>query len=140
MLESVTRVRREVPIVRAGSALLSFASASRAAALALPELAFAAFFAGGVLKDTAGNAGPWIVFVATVIGLAVRRLDLESWTLFIPGGLPGRVDRAFGPRAATAATGIVITERVLLTALASRVSGHFVPPCLSSSPPPSPSL
>jgi hypothetical protein len=62
-----------------------------AAALALPELAFAAFFAGGVLKDTAGNAGPWIVFAATVIGLAIRRLDLESWTLFIPGGLSGRV-------------------------------------------------
>ncbi|HEX9365265.1 MAG TPA: magnesium transporter [Vicinamibacterales bacterium] len=122
----MTHVRRDVPIVLAASALLSFTSASRAAALALPELAFAAFFAGGVLKDTAGNAGPWIVFVATVIGLAVRRLDLESWTLFIPGGLTGRVDRAFGPRAATAATGIVIIERVLLTALACVVFGHYV--------------
>src|SRR5258708_32815687 len=100
MLESVTRVRREVPIVLAASALLSFTSASRAAALALPELAFAAFFVGGVLKDTAGNAGPWIVFAATVIGLAIRRLDLESWTLFIPGGLCGRAEPAFGPRAA----------------------------------------
>src|SRR5260221_1632858 len=126
MLDSVTRPRREVPIVLAASALLSFTSASRAAALALPGLAFAASFAGGVLKDTAGNAGPWIVFVATVIGLAVRRLDLESWTLFIPGGLTGRVDRAFGPRAATAATGIVIIERVLLTALACVVFGHYV--------------
>src|SRR5438552_894132 len=126
MLSSVTRVRRDVPIVLAASALLSFTTASRAAALALPELAFAAFFAGGVLKDTAGNAGPWIVFVATVIGLAVRRLDLESWALFIPGGLTGRVERAFGPRAATAATGVVIIERVLLTALACVVFGHYV--------------
>jgi magnesium transporter len=122
----VARVRRDVPIVLAASALLSFTSASRAAALALPELAFAAFFAGGVLKDTAGNAGPWIVFVATIIGLAVRRLDLESWALFIPGGLTGRVERAFGSRAATAATGVVIIERVLLTALACVVFGHYV--------------
>jgi magnesium transporter len=122
----VTRPRRDVPIVLAASALLSFTSASRAAALALPELAFAAFFAGGVLRDTTGNAGPWIVFAATIIGIAIRRLDLESWTLFIPGGLSGRVDRAFGPRAATAATGLVIIERVLLTALACVVFGHYV--------------
>src|SRR5258705_8288706 len=126
MLESVTRPRRDGPMVFAASALLSFTSASRAAAVGLPELAFAAFFAGGVLKDTAGNAGPWIVFAATVIGLAIRRLDLESWTLFIPGGLSGRVERAFGPRAATAATGVLIIERVLLTALACVVFGHYV--------------
>src|SRR5436190_8970012 len=118
--------RRNVPIVFAASALVSFTTASRAAALALPELAFAAFFAGGVLRDTAGNAGPWIVFVATLIGLAVRRLDLESWTLFIPGGLSGRVERAFGARAATAATGVIIIERVLLAALACVVFGHYV--------------
>ena len=76
-------------------------------------------------RDTAGNAGPWIVFAATLLGLAIRRLDLESWTLFIPGGLSGRVERAFGPRAATAAAGVVIIERVLLGALACVVFGHY---------------
>ncbi|HVD91020.1 MAG TPA: magnesium transporter [Vicinamibacterales bacterium] len=121
----VSRARRDVPIHLAASALLSFTSASRAAALALPELAFAAFFVGGVLRDTAGNAGPWIVFTVTLLGLAVRRLDLESWTLFIPGGLSGRVDRAFGSRAAMAATGVVIIERILLSALACIVFGHY---------------
>jgi magnesium transporter len=123
MLDAV-RPRRDVPIVLATAALLSFTSASRAAALALPELAFAAFFVGGVLRD-AGSAGPWLVLAATLLGLAIRRLDLESWTLFIPGGLSGRVERAFGPRAATAALGVVIIERVLLAALACLVFGHY---------------
>ena len=122
----MTRPRRQIPIVVAASALLSFTSASRAAALALPELAFAAFFVGGVLKRTAGDAGPWIVLAAALLGLAVRRLDLESWTLFIPGGLSGRVERAYGPRAATAATGVVVIERVLLAALACVVFGHYI--------------
>jgi magnesium transporter len=122
----VARVRREIPIVLAASALLTFTSASRAAALALPELAFAAFFAGGLLRETAGPAGPWFVLLATLLGLAIRRLDLESWTLFIPGGLSGRVDRAFGPRAATAATGVMIVERILLAAVACVVFGHYV--------------
>jgi hypothetical protein len=96
----------------------------RAAALALPELAFAAFFLGGLARDT-GSAGPWIVLAATLLGLAIRRLDLESWTLFIPGGLSGRLERAFGPRAATAALGVVIIERILLAALACVVFGQY---------------
>ena len=122
----MARGRREIPIVLAKTALLSFTSASRAASLALPELAFAAFFVGGVLKDTAGAAGPWIVVAAALLGLAIRRFDLESWTLFIPGGLTGRVERAFGSRVATAATGVVIIERVLLSSLACVVFGHYV--------------
>jgi len=120
----VVSPRRDVPIVLATSALLSFTSASRAAALALPELAFAAFFLGGLARDT-GSAGPWIVLAATLLGLAIRRLDLESWTLFIPGGLSGRLERAFGPRAATAALGVVIIERILLAALACVVFGQY---------------
>ena len=122
----MTRSRRDVPIVFATNAILAFTSTSRAAALALPELVFAAFFAGGLFSDTAGPGGAWIVFAATLIGLAIRRLDLESWTLFIPGGLSGRVEHAFGPRAATAATGVVIIERVLLSALACVVFGHYL--------------
>src|SRR5262249_27427804 len=116
---------RRVPIVLAASALSSFTTASRAAALAVPELAFAAFFAGGVLRLTAGSVGPWLVLLATLLGLAVRRLDLESWTLFISGGLPGRVERTFGPRVAAAATAVVIIERVLLTAAACAVFGQY---------------
>ena len=134
MLDSVTRPRRDVPIVFATNAILAFTSTSRAAALALPELAFAAFFAGGLLSGVAGPGGAWIVFAATLIGLAIRRLDLESWTLFIPGGLTGRVERAFGPRAATAATAVVIIERVLLSALACVVFGHYLAAWLFAAP------
>ena len=122
----IPRTKGDVRIVLAASALLSFTSASRAAALALPELAFAAFFIGGVLSETVGPAAPWYVLVATVLGLAIRRLDLASWTLFIPGGLPGRVERAFGRRAGAAATAVVITERLLLAALACVVFGHYL--------------
>ena len=117
---------RRVPIVLATSALSSFTSASRAAALALPELAFAAFFVGGVLRVTSGPIGPWLVVLAALLGLGVRRLDLEHWTLFISGGLTGRAERTFGPRVANAATGVVAIERVLLTALACAVFGQYV--------------
>ena len=121
----IPRPRREVPIVLTASALLSFASAYRAAALALPDLGFAAFFIVAQARSGVGAAAPWFVLAAVLLGILIRRLDLESWALFIPGGLTGRVDAAFGSRAATAAAAVVIVERILLAALACVVFGHY---------------
>ena len=117
--------RRPIPIVFSTGALLSFTSASRAAALALPDLAFAAFFVGAVVGDAGIRAAPWIVLVAAILASIVRRLDIESWTLFIPDGLGGRAERAFGPRAANATRGVVLVERILLAAMAAVVFGHY---------------
>jgi len=122
---SIPRPRREVPIVLTASALLSFASAYRAAALAVPDLGFAVFFVVVQARSEVGSAAPWFVLAAVLIGIFIRRLDLESWALFIPGGLTGRVDAAFGARAAMAATAVVIVERVLLAALACVVFAHY---------------
>jgi magnesium transporter len=117
-----TRVR----VVLATRALVSFASASRAAALAIPDLGFAAFFIAAVTVPTLGASAPWFVLAAVAIGFACRAIDIESWALFIPGGVAGRVDRAFGARAATVASAAVLLERLLAAGLAAEVFGHYV--------------
>ena len=116
-----TRVR----IVLATRALVSFASASRAAALALPDLGFAAFFIAATTDSSVGSAAPWFVLAAVLISLACRAIDIESWALFIPGGVAGRVERAFGPRASLVASAAVLLERLLAAALAAGVFGHY---------------
>jgi magnesium transporter len=116
---------RRIPILFAASALRPYTSSSRAAALALPETLFAVFFVGGLLLDSAGAFGPWIVLAAALLGFVVRRIDIESWTLFIPGGLTGRVERVYGSRAATATACTTLLERILLAALACVVFGHY---------------
>jgi magnesium transporter len=116
---------RRIPILFAASALRPYTSSSRAAALALPETLFAAFFLGGLLLDTTGAFGPWIVLAAALLGFVVRRIDIDSWTLFIPGGLTGRVERVYGPRAATATACTTLLERILLASLACVVFGHY---------------
>ena len=110
---------------RGARALLSIASASRAAALALPDLGFAAFFIAGIATAALGNRAPWFVLAAVGLGLLCRRLDVESWALFIPGGLSGRIEQAFGPRMSIAGAAAVLLERLLLAALACAVFGHY---------------
>lgn len=100
-------------------------SVRKAAALAVAELGIGVFFVSGVARATIGDSAPWFVLGACALAALVRAIDIESWAVFIPGGLVGRAEQAFGPRAATLATAAVLTERLLLAALACVVIGQY---------------
>ena len=118
-------LNRQVRIVLSTTALLSFMSISKATALALAELGIAAFFVIGVARSVVGESAPWFVVVACALSAFVRAIDIESWAFFIPGGLIGRTERVFGPRVANIATAAVLTERLLLVALACALCGQY---------------
>jgi magnesium transporter len=119
------RTHRQVRVVLSTTALLSFMSVSKATAVALAELGIAAFFVIGVARSAIGDAAPWFVLVACALSAFVRAIDIESWAFFIPGGLVGRTERVFGRRMANVATAAVLTERLLLIALACALCGQY---------------
>jgi len=100
-------------------------SVSKAAALALAELGIAAFFAAGVARSLIGESAPWFILIACALSALVRMIDIESWAFFIPGGLIGRAERAYGPRAASITASAVLTERLLLVATACVLCGQY---------------
>ncbi len=115
-----------IPVVLAAAVLGSLVPAWRTIALTLTELGAAAFFISGVTTDAIGTAAPWFVLAAVAAGAVLRAADIQSWALFVPGGLPGRVNEAFGHRPATAAAAFVLVERLLFAALVSCVAGHYI--------------
>ena len=117
--------RRRVRVVLSSTALLSFMSVRKAAALALAQLGAAAFFIAGVGTAVLGPRAGWFVLAAVVLAAFVRAIDIESWAVFIPGGFVGRVEYAFGPSLAGTAAATVLTERFVLAALAVVVAGHY---------------
>jgi magnesium transporter len=121
---NIPRSRRQISIVLA-TRLVSFAPLSRAAALALADLGLAAFFVSGTAYAAIGSAAPWFVLAAVLLGIAGRSLDIESWALFIPRGLVGRVHEAFGARTASVASAALLLERVFLAGLACLVAGIY---------------
>ena len=116
---------RQVRVILSTTALLSFMSVWKAAALALAELGAAAFFLAGVVWTVAGAAAPWIVLAVCLFGVLVRAVDIEGWAVFVPGGPIGRATHAFGARSGRIAAAAVLTERLLLAALAAVVVGHY---------------
>jgi magnesium transporter len=119
------RPPRQVRVILSSTALLSFTSVWKATALAVAELGVAAFFVMGVAQSFLGEWAPWFVLAACVLGAYVRAIDIESWALFIPGGLIGRVECAFGWRAARVVAAAMVGERLFLTALACVVAGRY---------------
>jgi magnesium transporter len=117
---------RRVRVVLSTTALLSFISVWKAAAFALAELGAGVFFVMGPARAVSGDAAVWFVLAMACLAAFVRAVDIESWALFMPGGLVGRVDQAFGPRARRATAAAVLAERVLLGSVACVVVGHYV--------------
>ena len=114
-----------IPVVLAAAALGELVPAWRTIALTLTELGAAAFFISGTVTSAIGGSAPWFVLAAVVAGTVLRAADVESWALFMPGGLPGRVNEAFGRRPARFAAAAVLVERLFFAALVACVAGHY---------------
>ncbi|MEQ1907768.1 MAG: magnesium transporter [Vicinamibacterales bacterium] len=118
-------LRRRVPVFLT-TPFVSFASAWRAAALAIPDVGVAAFFIAGIAAAGAGGLAPWFVLAAVLLSVACRTLDIEGWGLLVRGGMVGRAGLAFGPRVAAVAAAAQLLERVLFASLVSLVFGQYV--------------
>src|SRR5436189_1295299 len=102
------RPARQLRVVLSTTALLSFMSVWKAAALGIAELGVAAWFVAGLAGSALGGVMPWFVLAAAVLGIFVRAADIESWSMFLPGGLVGRTEAAFGPTAGRVAAATVL--------------------------------
>ena len=98
----------------------------KSSAIAFAELGAGACFVAGVVTARIGAWAPWALLAAWIVGAFIRTIDIESWGLLIQGGLPGRVDLAFGPRARRVAMAATLIERLLFGALVAMVTGHYV--------------
>src|SRR5688572_23372764 len=116
---------RRVRLVLSTTALLSFMPISNATALVFAELGIGIFFVSGIARSFIGDAAPWFVLAACALSATVRAIDIESWAFFMPGGLVARAERAFGQRVGRIATAVMLTERLLLVALATVLCGHY---------------
>ncbi|HET9219348.1 MAG TPA: magnesium transporter [Terriglobia bacterium] len=116
---------RRVRVVLATTALLSFKSVSNATAFVFAELGIGIFFVSGIARSFIGDSAPWFVLAACGLSAIVRAIDIESWAFLMPGGLVARTERAFGQRVGRIATAVMLTERLLLVALATVLCGHY---------------
>ena len=119
------RPASQLRVVLSSTALLSFMSVWKAAALGIAELGAGAWFVAGIAGWTLGGTMPWFVLAAAILGIFVRAVDVESWSMFLTAGLVGRTEAAFGRAAGRVAAAAVVAERLVLAALACMIVAHY---------------
>jgi len=87
-------------VVVATTAMLSFISFWRAAAIVLNDMGSSAFYAGAIAEEAFGKTAPWFILAVMLLAYAVCALYMESCSMFVRGGVYRVVKEAMGGRMA----------------------------------------
>ncbi len=80
----------------ATTAMLTFITFWRAAAIVLNDLASSAYYAGGIAEQAIGKSAPWFILAVMLFSYAVRATYVESCSMFVRGGVYRVVKEALG--------------------------------------------
>ncbi|HZI51486.1 MAG TPA: APC family permease [Terriglobia bacterium] len=119
--------RSVVPkVVVATSAMLSFISFWRAAAIVLSDLASSAFYAGGIAEKAIGRSAPWFILGVMFFSFAVRSVYMESCSMYVRGGVYVVVRDAMGPFMARLSVSALIFDYILTGPISAVSAGQYL--------------
>ncbi len=108
------------------TALLSFVSFWRAAAIVLGDLGSSAFYVGGIAEGKIGKAAPWFILGIMLFSYAVRAVYIESCSMFTRGGVYRVVREALGPAAAKVSVSALMFDYVLTGPISAVSAGLYL--------------
>jgi len=113
-------------VLVATTAMLSFISFWRAAAIVLNDLASSAFYAGGIAEHAVGKAAPWLILGVMLFSYAVRAIYVESCSMFVRGGVYRVVKEAMGGTLAKVSVSALMFDYVLTGPISGVSAGHYL--------------
>jgi amino acid transporter len=118
-------------VLVATTALLSFISFWRAAAIVLNDLASSAYYAGGEAEGYIGKAAPWFILGIMLFSYAVRAVYIESCSMFVRGGVYRAVKQALGGGLAKFSVSALMFDYILTGPISGVSAGQYLGGLLS---------
>ncbi len=113
-------------ILIASTALLTFISFWRAAAIVLNDLASSAYYAGGIAEHAVGKSAPWFILAIMLFSYAVRAVYVESCSMFVRGGVYRAVKEALGGTLAKFSVSALMFDYILTGPISGVAAGQYV--------------
>jgi len=110
----------------ATTAMLTFISFWRAAAIVLNDLASSAFYAGGIAEEAVGKCAPWFILAIMLFSYAVRAIYVESCSMFVRGGVYRVVKEAMGGTLAKVSVSALMFDYVLTGPISGVSAGQYL--------------
>src|ERR1700730_4247567 len=118
-------------VIVATTALLTFISFWRAAAIVLNDLASSAYYAGGEAEAYIGKTAPWFILAIMVFSYAVRAVYVESCSMFVRGGVYRAVKQALGGTLAKFSVSALMFDYILTGPISGVAAGQYLAGLLS---------
>ena len=118
-------------VLVATTALLTFISFWRAAAIVLNDLASSAYYAGGEAEGYIGKTAPWFILAIMLFSYAVRAVYVESCSMFVRGGVYRAVKQSLGGGLAKFSVSALMFDYILTGPISGVSAGQYVAGLLS---------
>jgi len=118
-------------VIVATTALLTFISFWRAAAIVLNDLASSAYYAGGEAEGYIGKTAPWFILAIMVFSYAVRAVYVESCSMFVRGGVYRAVKQSLGGTLAKFSVSALMFDYILTGPISGVSAGQYLGGLLS---------
>src|SRR6202161_2966338 len=113
-------------VIVATTAMLTFISFWRAAAIVLNDLASSAYYAGGESEQFIGRTAPWFILATMLLSYAVSQLYVESCSMFVRGGVYRVVKEAMGGTLAKFSVSALMFDYVLTGPISGVSAGQYL--------------
>ena len=118
--------QRALPqVLVATTAMLSFISYWRAAAVVLNDLASSAYYAAGAAEAFIGPTAPWFVLAIMVFSYGVRAIYIESCSIFVRGGVYRVVKESMGGTMAKFSVSALLFDYILTGPISGVSAGLY---------------
>jgi amino acid transporter len=118
--------RRVTEVVVLTTAMLSFISFWRAAAIVLCDLASTAYYIGGIVEQAVGPAAPWFILGVMLFSYAIRAVYMESCSMFVRGGVYKVVKEAMGGKLAKVSAAALMFDYILTGPISTVSAGQYL--------------
>ena len=113
-------------VIVATTAMLTFISFWRAAAIVLNDLASSAYYAGGEAEGYIGKTAPWFILAIMLFSYAVRAIYVESCSMFVRGGVYRVVKEALGGTLAKFSVSALMFDYILTGPISGVAAGQYL--------------
>src|SRR5256886_699413 len=112
-------------VIVATTALLTFVSFWRAAAIVLNDLASSAYYAGGEAEGYIGETAPWFILPIMLFSYAVRAVYVESCSMFVRGGVYRAVKQSLGGTLPKFSVSALMFDYILTGPISGVAAGQY---------------
>ncbi len=117
--------RNTIKVVVVTTAMFTFISYWRAAAVVISDIGSTAFYISGIVEQAIGKAAPYFIAMVMVFSLLVRSVYIESCGMFTRGGVYRVVKEALGGNFAKISVSALMFDYILTGPISSVSAGQY---------------